>query len=184
MFKVFFGMKVSGREHIPRGSGFIVASNHLSYLDPLVLGAACPQKLNYMARKSLFRNSFFAKILLLCQAFPVKRNSPDLSALKEALARIKDKKGLAVFPEGRRAEGNRMETRPQPGVGFLALKAAVPVIPALIKGTDLVLPKGARFLKLRKIEVSFGEKIFLERRKPNNYQEIADEIMQRIRHLH
>lgn len=168
---------------MPLTGGFLLVSNHLSYLDPVAVGIACRRKLNYMARADLFVNPFFATLLKLCQVFPVKRNTADHSALKEALARLKDKKGLLVFPEGTRAAKNNI-LRPQAGVGFLAYKSGVPIIPVLVKGTDLALPRGAKFFKLKKIEVCFGEKFSLERGKPNNYQTIADEIMQRVRQLH
>jgi 1-acyl-sn-glycerol-3-phosphate acyltransferase len=180
IFKAIFSMKVCGRKYIPKEGGFILASNHVSYLDPIALGVACPRKLNYMARHDLFSNRLFARLLFSICTFPVKRDSADLSALREAMQRISSGKALVIFPEGsRRFDGTSCE--PHPGIGFLASKLNVPVIPAFIKGTDRALPRGARYIRPTKISVYFGKEILIERRMP--YQAVANLIMDNIRHL-
>jgi 1-acyl-sn-glycerol-3-phosphate acyltransferase len=180
LFKIFFRLEVRGEKYIPKKGGFIVASNHISYLDPIAIGVACRRKLNYMARHDLFSHPAFGWLLYRVNVFPVKRDTADVSALKEAMKRIKNGKGLVLFPEGsRRLEGDVEE--PQPGIGFLASKLNVPVVPAFIKGTGTALPKGARFIKPTKISVHFGRQILIERRMP--YQDIAQLIMANIRHL-
>ncbi len=176
-------IEVSGKKHIPKKGGFILVSNHVSYLDPVLLGVVCPRRLNYMAKQELFRVGWFSKLLSRISVFPVKRNTADLSALKEALRRLKNGEGLVVFPEGSRSSINRGSLKPQPGIGFLATKAEVPIIPSFIKGTDLALPKGAKFIRPNRINVYFGEQIHIERREPCSYQDIADEIMQCVRQL-
>jgi len=172
--------KVSGRQNIPKNGGFLIASNHVSYLDPVAIGVACPRRLNYMARHDLFRNALFAWVLKYCCAFPVKRNSADLGALKEAMRRLKNGEGLLVFPEGSR-QTNVHLSEPQPGVGFLAAKSGMPVIPAFVSGTERALPAGAKFIRPTTIYVQFGKQISIEGRMP--YQDIAKEIMESIRHL-
>lgn len=180
MFKVLFRFRVKGREHIPRKGAFILASNHVSYLDPIALGVACPRKLNFMAKQELFVNPWFSKLMSAVCAFPIKRDSADLFALKEAMRRLKSGKALVLFPEGsRRFDGTSAE--PQAGIGFLAAKLNVPVVPAWIKGTAVALPKGAKSIKPVKVSVYFGKQIFIERRMP--YQEIAKTVMENIRHL-
>ena len=130
-----------------------------------------------MARHDLFSNPLFGKALLNVGAFAVKRNSADASALKEAIRRLRRGSGLVVFPEGSRGfEGRRFD--PQAGIGFLAAKTKVPVIPAYIKGTDKALPKGAKFIRLHRISVSFGREIPIGHKK--DYQDIAKEIMAEI----
>lgn len=178
--KVFFGLEVKGRENIPKRGGFILASNHASYLDPIVLGVACSRKLNFMAKQELFVNPFFSWILLRVGAFPVKRESADLSAIKEAMRRLKKGMPLVLFPQGsRKFDGTSRE--PYPGIGFLAAKLEVPVVPVFIKGTEKALPKEAKFIRLTKISLHFGKQISLERRMP--YQDTARLIMDNIRHL-
>ena len=180
LFKVLFKMKVRGKENIPKRGGFILASNHLSFLDPLAVGAACPRPLNFMARDNLFRVPALGKFLSAVDAFPVKRDSADKSALKEAMRRVRHGGGLALFPEGTRQEG-RESAKPQAGIGFLAAKLNVPVIPAFISGTDKALSKNSKFIQKAQISVSFGKQIHIEGRMP--YEDIAMRIMDDIRHL-
>lgn len=158
-----------------------MAGNHTSYLDPVVLGVACPRRLDFMAKEELFRNPLFSGLLSRVGAFPVKRNSADLSALKEAMRRLKQGNGLALFPEGsRRFDG--LSSEPHAGIGFLTAKLNVPVIPAFIRGTDLALPKGAKFIRRPvRICVYFGKEICIE--KNSAYQDIAKSIMTNIRQL-
>jgi 1-acyl-sn-glycerol-3-phosphate acyltransferase len=176
----FIRLKVSGRENIPKIGGFILASNHLSYLDPLVLGFACPRDLNFMAKEELFHNPIFGRIIRSVGAFPVKRKTADLHALKEAVNRVKSGKGLVVFPEGGRGNGQGIQ-QPEAGVGFLAAKANAPVIPAFIKGTEQALPKGSKSMKAANVSVVFGRQISVERRVP--YQSTAQLIMESICNL-
>lgn len=180
--KIFFRIEVKGKEYIPKKGGFILASNHVSYLDPIVLGVACPRKLNFMARDDLFYNPLFAWLISSVGAFPVKRNSPDSSALKVAISRLKRGKPLVIFPEGSRRI-NGYTSSVEPGVGFLVVKSNSTIIPSFIKGTDLALPKGAKFIRPKKISVYFGKEISLERSESHNYQAIANRIMYGIGHL-
>jgi 1-acyl-sn-glycerol-3-phosphate acyltransferase len=176
-----FRFRATGKENIPQKGGFLIASNHASYLDPVMVGVACPRLLNYMARHDLFNNAAFAWILKYSRAFPVKRKSADLGAIKEAIRRLKNGEGLLVFPEGGR-QASVYVSEPEAGVGFLAAKSGVPVIPAFVSGTDRAWPRHARFIKpATKISVHFGKQIHIEGRMP--YQDIARKIMENIRHL-
>ena len=179
--KTFFSLRVFGQENVPKKGGFILASNHVSFLDPVAVGVACPRKLNYMARDTLFSNRLFAWLLNDCGSFPLKRDSADLSALKEAIKRLKSGQGLLLFPEGRRSADKDTLLKPRAGVGFLASKLKVPVIPALVKGTDRALPRGAKFFRSSNISVIFGKQILIERRMP--YKDIAQQVINDIRHL-
>ena len=177
--KLLFRFNVKGKENVPSAGGFILAGNHVSYLDPIVFGVACPRKLNYMARDTLFRNPFAAWALRHANVFPLKRNSADLGAIKEALRRLRSGGGILLFPEGSRSIDGKVQEGLE-GVGFLARKSALPVVPMFIKGTQVALPKKARRVRLAKIEVVFGpamtfpkEGVFLDR-------QITEAIMQRI----
>ncbi len=176
----FIHLKVNGKENIPGKGGFILASNHVSYLDPLVLGFACPRDLNFMAKEELFRNPFFGSIIRSVGAFPVKRKTADMSAIKEAVKRVRSGKGLVLFPEGGRGDGLELQ-QPEAGIGFIAAKAQAPVIPAFIKGTEQALPKGSKSMRHAHVSVIFGKQISVERKMP--YQETAQVIMDNIRRL-
>ena len=179
-FKILFNFEVTGRENIPPSGGFIFASNHVSFLDPLALGVASPRRLSFMAQHDLFFNSLFGGLISRLGAFAVRRGAPDLAAFREAMRRISEGAALVIFPEGQRVvKGESVE--PGAGVGFLAQKLNVPVIPAFIKGTDVALPKGARFIRPSRVSVRIGRQILVERRVP--YEETASQIMGEIRRL-
>lgn len=180
-FKILFRIKVFGKKNIPEKTGFILASNHKSYLDPVALGVASSRKLNFMARHDLFCNPLFSWVISTLGAFPVKRDSADLSALKEAMRRVKNGDVLVVFPEGSRRINAVSSQQPQPGIGFLVAKLDVPVIPAFIRGTEVALPKGTKFIRPTEITVYFGKQIHIE--KELSYQKIADKVMEKIEEL-
>lgn len=178
LLRVFFGLEVRGRENIPKQGGFILASNHVSYIDPFAVGCRAGRILNYMAKAELFSGNFSNWFLRQLGCFPVKQDTPDLPALKEAIRRVRRGEGLLLFPEGTRVSG---EVAPKAGVGFLTVKLGVPVIPAFVGGTEIVLPRGSRFFKFHKIKVTYGSQIPIERRMP--YEDIARQVMQSIRRL-
>jgi 1-acyl-sn-glycerol-3-phosphate acyltransferase len=148
-------MKVEGADNVPRQGGFILASNHASYLDPVILGISCPRSLDYMARDTLFRNKAFAWILKQVHVFPIKRSAAYLGAIKEALRRVKNGGGLVLFPEGTRSTDGSLGQGLE-GVGFLARKSGAPVIPVYVEGTLNAMPKGANSIKFTRLSVMFG----------------------------
>lgn len=178
--KTFCRLKVYGQENIPKTGAFILAANHVSYLDPLAVGVAANREVNFMARHDLFSVPILGWWMSNVKAFPVKRDTADISALKEAIRRLRRGEGLVLFPEGRRSPDGEMLS-PEAGVGFIAAKSQAIVIPVFVKGTDQALPKGAKFIKPHKISVYFGAQIHLEKSLP--YGEIAASIMSQVRHL-
>mgnify|MGYP001605697908 CR=1 FL=1 len=180
-FKLVCRVEVKGRDNIPGGGGFILASNHVSYLDTMAVGSACPRRLNNMAMHDLFSCRLSSWFLSALGVFPVKRNSADISALKEAMVRVERGGGLLLFPEGTRSQDGKLSEKSEAGIGFLAAKLNVPVIPVFVKGTEKALPKGAKFIVPAKVAVCFGKQIHIERRMP--YQDIAQLILDHIRHL-
>lgn len=155
VFIIFFRLKVEGKENIPKRGPFILASNHLSFLDPIALGVASPRKLNFIARHDLFSFRFFGWLIAHLGAFPIKRDRPDLWAIREGLRRLHKGEALVLFPEGtRNPDGVLGEGHS--GVGWLALKANVPICPVFIEGTERALPIHAKFIKPKKVYIRFG----------------------------
>jgi len=165
---------------LPLKGSFILASNHVSYLDPVAVACACPRKLNFMAKEELFSRAWSYSFFSAIKCFPIKRNSADLSALKEALRRLKGGEPLALFPEGSRTLDGA-SAAPYPGIGFLAAKLNIPVVPVYVQGTDVALPKGARFVRFTRISVCFGRQMRVD--KKLSYKDIAQRIMENVRHL-
>ena len=177
--KIFFPITVYGSKHIPASGNVIIASNHVSNLDPIILGLAYKRHTSYLAKDSLFRNKIFGFVLLkVSSAFPIKRNTGDIGALREALKRLSRGDSLVMFPEGTRKSALG-EKQPQQGIGFLAVKSGVPVIPAYILGSDKVMPPGAKHLARAAVTVIFGKPLAFARQN-EHYEEITSQIMQQI----
>lgn len=182
-FKTYLGFKVVGRENIPKKGAFIFASNHSSYFDPILLGTSIYRSLYYMARENLFWKPFFGAVMRQVHAFPVKRNSGDLGALKQAMAILGDGKPMVMFPEGTRSRDKRLRPA-KPGVGFIVVKSAVPVVPAYIEGSLEALSGNLGTLKRHPVAVYIGKPVLFdigrERGNKDVYQNISDDIMARI----
>jgi 1-acyl-sn-glycerol-3-phosphate acyltransferase len=126
---------VVGRDHVPRGGGMLVVSNHASNADPVILMAVIPRPVAFMAKEELFRPRLVRTILRLWRgAFPVRRGQVDISALREALGLIRDGFPVVLFPEGTRTSGGL--GRAHPGVAYLATRARCPVLPVAIVGSE------------------------------------------------
>ncbi len=178
--KVFFPIRVYGREHLPQKKGFILASNHLSNLDPMVLGLASGRRLSYVAKESLFKNKFFAFVLHQVGAFPIKRDAADIGAIKEAIRRLKSGSSVVIFPQGTR-KAKAEEEKIQSGVGLLAAKSQASIIPAFIQGSEHILAAGRRFIKPGRIRVFFGPAVFYN--PSDSYQDLAIRTMRCINEL-
>ena len=178
--KVFLPITIFGAENLPKDTAYILASNHLSYMDPIIVGLSQKCKISYMARDNLFRNKVFALILRQGQAFPVKRNTADIGALKEAIKRLKGGSPLLLFPQGSRSAVSGKDSL-ESGVGFLAVKSGVPIVPVKITGSDKVLPPGAKWVKKHPVTVFLGKPMYFT--KEDGYPEIAQKVMSQIKEL-
>ena len=182
-FKVFNRLKVIGSENVPVTGGVIVAANHVSYLDPLVVGAALKRRATYMAKEGLFRIPLIGEFVRSF-SFPVRRDRPQPSTIKEAVRRLKDGDLIVMFPEGVRSVGGSILDAKR-GVAVIAALSRVPVVPALVSGTDVSLPVGGRLLRPAKITVTFGKPLEVGREETDReYQErICKDMMDMIKKL-
>ena len=119
-------LRVEGREHIPLSGRVIVAGNHLTTLDPFVIANALPRerRIQFMAKKEIFRNPIIGGIVRGGGSFPVDRNSNDVGAIRNALRVLNAEGMLGIFPEGTRGGGEM-----NGGVALLALRGKAPVVP-------------------------------------------------------
>jgi len=177
---IFSPRTVLGKEHVPSEGSYIIASNHVSNLDPFLIGLSLERRISYMAKDTLFRNCILRIILKWVETFPVRRESSDIGALRETLRRLKRGLPVVVFPEGTRKTSG-IDKKTQSGIGFLAVKGNTPVVPVYIDGSDKILPRGARLPKRSRVTVIFGKPLSFS--KGQSYPEIVTCIMNEIQAL-
>ncbi len=158
LFRAFFGFRVEGRDHEPRSGPVIVVSNHLSDLDPLVVGAALRRRVGYMAKHELFVNPLVRWWITACGGFPVRRGEPDRRALRTALELLQRGGVLVMFPEGTRGLDRTLRP-PEPGAAMLAIRTRAAILPLAVLGTDEALPRDSHRLHRATIRVRIGEPI-------------------------
>lgn len=134
LLKLCFAPRVRGREHLPSGP-FILAANHISYLDPPLLALAAPGRIGYLAKAELFRFWPIGAFLRLLAAIPLRRGRFDKGALAGALLRLRRGECVAIFPQGTR-QRSPAPAQAHRGVALLARRAQVPVVPLAVRGTD------------------------------------------------
>ncbi len=138
--------KVSGLENVPRSGPVIICPNHSATLDPPMVPAFVPRGDTWnMAKSEYFdKGGFVEWIFRRYHAFPVVRHTADRTALRTAFDILKSGQALIIYPEGTRVESGVL-AEPEPGAGFIAQRAACPVVPVGLTGTRECLPKGAHW---------------------------------------
>jgi len=159
-FRVYFYMYHRGRVYnarrLPDEGAFILAGNHVSFLDPPFFGLACKREVFYMARDTLFRNPVVNWILRSWNCVPISRDRGDIGAMRTVLRTLGERKAVLMFPEGTRSlDGELQEARA--GIGMIVAKANVPIVPMRVFGTERALPKGASLPRPVRVEIKFGE---------------------------
>ena len=162
IFTAVFGFRVEGRGYEPAAGPVIVVSNHLSDLDPLVVGAALRRPVAFMAKHELFEIPGVRWWITACGAFPVKRGEPDRRALRTALGILQRGGALVMFPEGTRGR-DRTLREPEPGAALLAQRTGAALLPVAVLGTDIVLPRDAHRLRRARIMVRIGPPLYVNK---------------------
>lgn len=158
--------KVQGRENIPARGPVILASNHSSFVDSLIIPMVAPRRVAFIAKAEYFETkgikgwlskAFFTGI----GAIPVRRNDhrAAMDSLDQSLAVINSGGAFVIYPEGTRSLDGRLY-RGRVGIGWLALKSGAPIVPVAVQGTRQVLPVGAKIPKIVPVSVTFGEPIY------------------------
>lgn len=153
LFKIFLRLEVEGQENIPKDGSFVLCCNHISLLDPPVVGAACTRKLHWMAKEELFV-PVLGTIYKWLGAFPVKRGTADRTAITHGINILKNKEVLAIFPEGTRSKTGALG-KAAPGALMMAGRVKATILPTCVIGTD-VKRQGKLWPK---VKVKFGKPI-------------------------
>ncbi|NLY66952.1 MAG: 1-acyl-sn-glycerol-3-phosphate acyltransferase [Tissierellia bacterium] len=175
IFRIIYRIEVIGIENIPEKGRAILCSNHISMLDPIILGISIKRPISFMAKKELFKNPFIAKLLTALAAFPVDRENSDLTAIRNSINVLKMEKILGMFPEGTRTKKMDLEFA-KPGVSLIAYKGKSPVIPVFIE-TDYRL--------FSKISINIGKPIIIDdlfenKPKTEDHKKISKYILKSI----
>lgn len=180
------GHCVRGAENVPDEGGALIASNHVSHLDPPVVGTAIRRRSYYFAAAELFRNPIFGGFIRKCYAFPVRRGEADRSALKAAIQLLEMGELLTMFPEGTRSHTGEISEFDL-GAALAASRARVPIIPCALSGTNLILPRGAKWLRRGRVAVTFGEPIdtlkYGEKPGKEDLRRITEEVEASVRSM-
>ncbi len=180
--------KVSGLENVPRTGPVIICPNHSATLDPPMVPAFVPRGDTWSMAKSEYfdQGGFVEWIFRRYHAFPVVRHSADRTALRTAFDILKSGQALVIYPEGTRVESGVL-AEPEPGAGFIAQRAACPVVPVGLTGTRECLPKGAHWPRRTRVSITFGKPFRVQSKRLDGArvtrQEAAEAIMVEIAEL-
>ena len=185
-FCALYRIEVIGAENIPEDTeknqlpGFMLCSNHIANLDPVVIVAAIRIKINWMAKDSLFKIPVLSQLIRALGAFPVNRASGDVGAIKRTIAQLKDHKSVGIFPQGHRKPGvDPRATEIRYGAGMIAYRSGCDVLPIAIE------TKKRKLLPFTKTVIIVGERIpfaqlGLTEGNTESYKHASDLIFDRI----
>jgi 1-acyl-sn-glycerol-3-phosphate acyltransferase len=153
----WFDLRVEGLEHLPAAGPYLVAANHHNYLDGVVLGVALPRPIAFLVMPRVWRATPVHPWLhRRIGSIPLRLERPDVGALRGALRALEGGRVVGIFPEGPFSVRGQLE-RGLPGVGLLASRAGVPVVPAGIRGTYQALVGRRGYIPRRHpLAVRFG----------------------------
>lgn len=179
--RTYFSMEVAGADRVPVEGPIVLTPNHDSMWDVPLLVVACPRRIVFMATQGVFDQRHKAAFFGALGGFPVERGTRDLGAMKKALAVVRARKVLCMYPEGTRSFGEGLLPF-LPGAAWVALAEGAPVVPVGIRGTGEIWPKGGRGPRRARVRIAFGEPIEVEReRAPNARRAKAAELTQELR---
>jgi len=162
---------------VPAEGAVILACNHVSYFDPVVLGVGVWRPVTYLAKKELFAIPVLGRVITGLGAYSLDREAGGVAAVRAALRALKDGRCIGIFPEGgRNRDGNAQE---KGGAALLAALSGAPVVPAAIVGTR-------HPLKFEQIRVIYGEPLRIARQRKadgDDLEKWTSEIMRRVRAL-
>lgn len=159
----------------PEG-GFILCANHTSNADVLVLSQVCGgRQIRYMAKKELFSIPLVHGLITALGAYPINRQGADVTAIKKTIELLHAGEIVGIFPQGTRQAGkNPAETPVRGGVGMIALKAQVPIVPVFLK------TEGHRTRFFCRTDVYFGEPIYPDSLPSGSGKEVYQQVAEQI----
>jgi 1-acyl-sn-glycerol-3-phosphate acyltransferase len=151
----YFRFRVEGAGHVPAAGPCLIAANHTSYIDPIVLAMACPRPVRFIVDREQYYRPLVHWAAVRSGAIPVENDPRDLGSLRRALQALRQGAVLGIFPEGGRSDDGGLKPA-KPGAALLALRAGVPLVPAGIVGAYRAYSRHHRFPRPAPITVRFG----------------------------
>lgn len=155
LYKLFYDFRIEGAENIPQDKPVVLASNHRSYADPVILTMPMKLPVSYMAKEELFKNKLFGWFIRKLGAFPVVRGSGDMSVIDDSIRILESGRNLVIFPEGTRSKDGRVG-KGKTGVALIAAKSGADVVPCGI------IFEGEKLRFRSKLTLRFGKPIKAE----------------------
>lgn len=182
--KVFLRLRIEGYRNVPMQDAVILASNHISFLDPPIVAVSTPRPLSFMAKRELFEIPILGGLITRLHSVPVDRAGGDRKALKSVLEILRREEAVLVFPEGTRSRDGQLHS-PKNGVGLIAANSHKPILPVYVQGTVRVR---RNLIGRQRAVVRFGkafriEELPLTNDRRANYRLISEAVMERIRKL-
>jgi len=176
------GYRIKGLENLPSEGPVIVACNHLSLWDPIIVGCTMNRPVYFMAKEELFELPVLGKLLPELGAFPVKRGQGDIGAIRKSIAVLKEGKVLGIFPEGTRSKSGELQEALS-GIALIMEKSKAPVLPVKVIGS-----RGLLTQKRGKIGIIIGKPLYAEKIPvPQDITDrrswLANEIMQVVNQM-
>jgi 1-acyl-sn-glycerol-3-phosphate acyltransferase len=191
--RLLFRPTIIGRSNVPAQGAVLIASNHLSFADSIVLTLVAPRSVSFLAKAEYFTGrgfrgwlsrAFFSGV----GAIPVKRGAGAAAqdALNEGLEVLRAGEAFSIYPEGTRSLDGRIY-KGRTGVAWLALTSGAPVVPVALTGTQNLQPVGSKLPRLAKVTVEFGTPLQLAHHGPASSgrarRAATDEIMNAIQRM-
>lgn len=177
ILRLFFDLKVSGLENVPHSKKVILAGNHTSLMDGVVVGAAYPGKVYFLVAESVFKKSFIGFFARHLGFIPIKKEAFNKEAMREAIRLLENHNTIGIFPEGKISEDGKLAEGKR-GVAVLALETGARIIPFAIEGAYNAWPLSKKYPKRHPVEIRFASA--LDVKGYDESDELTNEVMQEI----
>ncbi len=178
-FVFFFRTRAFGARRVPVDGGVLLICNHQSYFDPVLAALPLPRECSFMARDTLFAQPHFRRLISYLNAFPVRRATADMAAMREAIRRLRDGLAVVVFPEGTRTrDGSIGEFHL--GSMLLAKRAGAPIVPVVVVGAFESWPRDRKLPRPAKIAIHYGEVVTSEQVREWSEERLAEVVRGRM----